>query len=259
MAISVQKPTVFNPKGKKKNPLGYLAALGSLNPQKKGQTMPKKTANKKPKAAASGKKPATSKPKAKNSSIMPAYLAKPRKKSKNGLSETLKPMQVAKEGATMLAGLLISRQAPQAFLGAKNEGVIGYLSNAAVAGAGGIVLGMIFGARTGFSFAAGGAAYTISRIASEKLSPVGKYFALSGVGDVAAASMGDVRRAGIGIVVDSSYNVPQLRTPNGRIITPSATRDAIRAEIAANNQAMAAAAAKAMIPTSGVGRFNRAA
>lgn len=258
MAVSVQIPTVFNPKGKKKNPLGYLAALGSINPQRtKGKTMPKKKATNKPKAA-SGKKSA-SKPKARNSSVMPGYLAKSKPRRKNGISDSLKPMQVAKEGATMLAGLLISRQAPQAILGASNEGVVGYLANAGVAAIGGIALGMMFGARTGFSFAAGGAAYTISRVASEKLSPVSKYFALSGVGDVAAASMGDVRRAGIGIVVDSSYNVPQLRTPNGRIITPSATRDAIRAEISANNQALAAAAAKAMIPTSGVGRFNRAA
>ena len=258
MGTSVQKPTVFNPtngRKKKKNGLGYLAALGFTNPERKGTNSMAKPKSKKPKATANNKP----KPKQKNSS-MPGYLATPKKKKRNGsITENMKPVQVVKDGATVLAGVLISRQAPQFALREKNEGALGYASNFGVALLGGGILGYFFGARTGFNFAAGGAAYTISRIATEKLSPVGKFFSLAGVGDASAASLGDVKRAGVGIVVDSSYNYPQLTTPNGRVLIPTATRQYVAQQIGDNNAAMAARVASAASSAAALGRYRRAA
>lgn len=220
MAVSIQRPQVFNPsnrtKRNAKNP-GYLAMLGNLNPQtkSKGKHMPKKKAAKASASKRSSKKPM---PKSRNPFFKkPAPRRSPRRASN---PDKIRPVEMLKEGAVVLAGLITARQLPQLVLGTKNTGPMGYAANVGVAIAGGLALGMAVSPRVGFAFAAGGAAYSISRVATENLSPVGKYFSLSGVGDAAAASLGDVRRAGMGIVVDSSYNEPMLKTANGTILIP---------------------------------------
>lgn len=247
MAVSIQRPQVFNPatkpNRKKKNPAGYLALLGNLNPNRTKRTkhMPKKKAAK----ASASKQIKKPMPKSRNPFMKAAKLPTSRPRKSN--PDKIQPVQMLKEGAVVLAGLITARQLPQLALGSKNTGPIGYAANFGIAAIGGVLLGMTVSARVGFAFAAGGAAYSISRVATEQLSPVGKYFALSGVGDASAASMGDVRRAGMGIVVDSSYNEPLLKTPNGTILIPPHIQNYVGREMASMMP----------LPAPSVGRFRR--
>lgn len=253
MAVTAQKPTVFNPHGKKrgraktaaakrKNGAGFLAALGSINPHKGKKPM----AQKKTKAKTASKKPTASKPRAKNPFF--GKTAPKRHKPRSSNPEGMKPMQMAKDGLSILSGLLIARQAPQLVLGPSNTGIVGYGSNLAVSVVGGLLVGMAVGTRTGFQFAAGGVAYTISRVATEQLSPIGKYFSLAGVGDAGAASMGDVRRSGVGIVVEDSFSNPQLTTANGQILIPPHIQSFVANQLAAR---------PVQAEPSSVGRFSR--
>ena len=75
-------------------------------------------------------------------------------------------------------------------------------------------------------FATGGVAYTLSRVLTEKLSPVGKYFALSGMGDAAAAG-------GLGLVANYDYAVPLVHDRQGNTVVPAYVQNAIRAAIPA--------------------------
>lgn len=235
MATKIERIKVSNPyKGKKKtstkNP-GYLAALGALNPNKTKGAKPMAVAKKKKgptKAQASRPSTKKSAPKKKNPFFsMKSAPTKKRKTASN--PDNIKPYEMAKSGMVILSGLVIARQLPQFALGADNQGYMGYAANAAVGIFGGLALSMFAGKKVGFEFAAGSMAYTISRVATEKLSPVGKYFSLAGVGDASAATMGDVRRAGVGIVRESSFNEPMLRTANGMVLIPPHIQAAIDA------------------------------
>lgn len=250
MAVSVQKPQVFNP-------AGYIAALGAMNGKKgKKKYMPNK---KKGTKSTAGKKSTAKKKTPKAGNPMPAGLAKylaakkapPKKVRKSGNPDKITPVQMAKEGLTILSGLVATRQLPQLALKEKNTGLVGYGSNAAVAAIGGIILGMTVSPRVGFMFAAGGSAYLLSRAATENLSPIGKYFALSGVGDAQAASVGDCRRSGVGIVVESSYSNPQLTTPAGKVLIPPATQAYVAQQIAMSQPV------QVPVAQGGVGRFRR--
>lgn len=251
MAVSVQRPKVFNPQGKKKpatkrtkNPAGYLAALGYLNPNTKGKKhMPAK--RKKAATASASKRKSSKKPMPKSRN--PLFSFKPKSKPRKSNPDRIQPVQMLKEGALVLTGLISARQLPQLALGTKNNGPIGYAANFGIAAIGGVIIGMTVSPRAGFAFAAGGAAYGISRIATENLSPVGKYFALAGVGDASAASMGDVRRARLGIVVPSSFSYPQLTTPGGQVQIPPHIQQYVQQE---QSRALQMAA-----PT--VGRYRR--
>lgn len=253
MAVSARKPQVFNPATKtrrKKNPVSYLATLGTLNPNSKGKKHMPKQKTKRAKASASTRKNKPM-PKRPNPFYKPGKThSKPgRRPARRSNPDSIKPVDMAKEGAIILSGLIAARQLPQLVLGDKNKDLIGYASNFGVAAVGGLILGMTVSKRLGFSFAAGGAAYTMSRIATEKLSPFGRYFQLSGVGDAAAASLGDVRRAGMGIVVPSSYNEPMLKDAAGNIAIPPHMQAYVSRELAARPMPVAAAAT--------VGRFSR--
>lgn len=200
--------------------------------------MPKK----KTAAKASASKRTNRKPTQKARNPFPFQKKAKRPRRSNGSGSTgdkIRPVQMVKEGAIILSGLVTARQLPQLALGAKNTGPLGYAANFGIAALGGIILGMFTNARMGFMFAAGGTAYTLSRVATEQLSPVGRYFALSGVGDASAASVGDVRRAGVGIVVDSSYNEPLLRTPGGQLLIPPHISRFVDGQISASRPVMA--------------------
>lgn len=251
MAVTVRKPQVFNPakksRGKKKNPASYLAMLGNLNPNRKGKKLMPKT--KKTGAKASVSKRKTNKMPKRSNPYRPGKTThRPSRRPRKTNPDNIKPLDMAKEGAIILSGLIAARQLPQLVMGDKNKDLLGYLANFGVAAVGGLALGMTVSKRLGFSFAAGGAAYTMSRIATEKLSPFGRYFQLSGVGDAAAASLGDVRRAGMGIVVPSSFNEPMLKDAAGNIAIPPHLQQYVSRELAARPMPVAAAT---------VGRFSR--
>lgn len=252
MAVSIQRPKVFNPQGKKKpakkrtNPAGPLAALGYLNPNRKGKKhMPAK--KKKAATASASKSKSSKKPMPKSRNPFLSLKMKPKSKPRRSNPDRIQPMQMLKEGAFVLTGLISARQLPQLILGAKNSGPIGYAANFAIAAIGGVALGMTVSPRAGFAFAAGGTAYGLSRVATETLSPVGKYFALAGVGDASAASMGDVKRAGVGIVVDSSYSNPMLKTPSGQVLIPPHIQNYVAQEMAQ----------RAIMAAPNVGRYRR--
>jgi len=136
------------------------------------------------------------------------------------------PIDNVKFGAAALAGLVATRQLPQMVLGANNTGWIGYLSNLGVATLAGIGAGM-WNKQIGWAVAIGGSLYTVSRVLTEKASPVGKYFALAGVGDASAAGMGDLE-AGY-------FPVPVVTDANNKPMIPEAI---LRAAVGASLQAV---------------------
>lgn len=235
MATTVERIKVSNPYGGKKKSankprtakqrnVGYLAALGAVNPHKKGATPMAKKATK-----GAAKPKATPPPKKSKKASNPFFQKKSAPARKKANPDKFKPVEAAKSGAIILSGLLISRQLPQVVMGASNKDWLGYAMNFGTALLGGFGVAMVLGNRAGFEFAAGGAAYTISRVATEKLSPVGRYLSLTGVGDATAASMGDCRKAGVGVVVPDSFNEPLLRRADGTILIPPHIQLAIEA------------------------------
>lgn len=220
MAVTVTKTTkrVFNPhKGKKsakkttsaapqrKNP-AMLYAVGPLNPERKA--MPKTT-----------KKKYTSKTPAKKSNPF-GYAKKPTansirpKKRRNGSSSfATKPVQMLKTAMVALSGLVVARQLPQMLLSTRNTGNFGYAANIGTALLGGFLVGKFAGAENGYMFAIGGTAYSLSRVLTEKFSPFGQVFALSGVGDAQAAGMGAIR--------PWDWNVPLQTDSQGRAVVPA--------------------------------------
>lgn len=240
---SGRKKTAQKPQGRKAKNAGYLAAIGALNPQKQGAAKMAKTKK------APAKKSTSRKPSAKKMNPWMSKAHKPATKRKSSNPDKFRPVEAAKSGAIILSGLIISRQLPQLAMGSSNKDWLGYAMNFGTALLGGVGVAMALGTKAGFEFAAGGAAYTISRIATERLSPVGKYLALSGVGDATAASMGDCRRAGIGIVVNSSFSEPLLRRADGTFLIPPHIQAAIENSRPAPMPMQAAPA--------GVGRFRR--
>lgn len=270
-AVTSKKIKAFNPHrgmkkarpakkaaGKKKrksnNPPGLMTlgfALG--NPHKKKEKSMKKS-NKK-KAAPKSKRPSAKK--ATNPHRFKAAPATKHKKRKNpsggGLLKT--PMDNLKFGAAALVGLAATRQIPQLVLKESNAGWQGYLANLGVATIAGIAVGM-WNKPLGYAVTIGGSLYTVSRILTEKVSPVGKYFALAGVGDASAAGMGDLE--------EGYFPVPVITDANNRPMIPEAIlRAAVGASLTAVDQrqrqiAASAPAAAAGAPMAGLpSRFRR--
>lgn len=272
-AVTSKKIKAFNPhRGKKKSPPAKKAAkgkkhkkstnsaalmtlgFGAGNPQKKENSMKKKTKKKnysKP-ASTPKQKPA----KAKNPQTSKAPAKKHKKRSNPTGGGVLKtPMDNLKFGAAALVGLAATRQLPQLVLKEQNSGWKGYLANLAVATAAGLAVGM-WNKQLGYAVGIGGSLYTVSRVLTEQVSPVGKYFALAGLGDASAAGMGELE--------DGYFPVPVVTDANNRPMIPEAI---LRAAVGASLQAVdtrqrqmaaAAPAASAGMTMAGLpGRFRR--
>ena len=226
MAVQIVKKRLFNPtkkkassvkkrantakkpktRPKKKNPAG-LFTLGILNPQRKGKTMAKKNVSKKKKTAKASN---PFRPKAKSKAVK-----SPKRKSHNPNRSSMSgPLDLVKSGAVALGGLLVTRQLPQLVLGTSNTGVMGYGANLLTALIGAFLLTKFASKNTGTMFGIGGGVYTVSRVLTEQLSPVGKYFALAGMGDASAAG-------GMGIIADRDYAVPLQYDRAGNLVTPA--------------------------------------
>jgi hypothetical protein len=110
-------------------------------------------------------------------------------------------------------------------LGANNTGFMGYGANLLTALIGAFLLQRFAGKSAGTMFGIGGGVYTVSRILTEQLSPVGKYFSLAGMGDAAAAG-------GMGLIADRETAVPLQYDRAGNLVTPAYVTNAARAVMA---------------------------
>jgi uncharacterized membrane protein YuzA (DUF378 family) len=98
---------------------------------------------------------------------------------------------ILKSGFYALVGLVATRQIPQMVLGAQNTGIMGYLANIAVTVVGAMIAGKMFGSEVAKAFGIGGGIYTVNRVLTDNMSPVGKVLSLSGIGDYTA--LGDIQ------------------------------------------------------------------
>lgn len=213
-------------KPKRRNP-GALMTLGAVNPRRSksmAQTKKKK-----------------SPPKRRRNPVQFGSKKQYRRR-RNPSSRTIPPIDLAKGGFVALLGLIATRQVPQMVLGAKNSGWIGYIANLATAAVAAAAASRFVTKAAGQYVLIGGGLYTVSRVLTEQFSPVGKYFALSGVGDAQAA--------GLGTIKSGYFPVPVVTDARNNPAIPSAIIDAARAAIAPPAAAPAQASA-------GVGRLSR--
>ncbi|HUW79491.1 MAG TPA: hypothetical protein VMV54_01200, partial [Acidocella sp.] len=127
-----------NPPGQHKNPVAAL--LGHVNPKgkKKGASMAKKQAKKQPQK----KRQPTAKTKIITRwRTRAAPKKKPKKRNPRRRGILTRPLDVIRLGALALAGLVITRQVPQAVLGTRNVGIVGYFSNVIAASLATAVMG----------------------------------------------------------------------------------------------------------------------
>ena len=174
-----------NPPGQTKNPVAAL--LGHVNPKaKKGvSSMAKKQPQKQPQK----KRRRAAKP-----TVITKYRtraapkkAKGRKRNPKRRGILTRPLDVIRLGALALAGLVITRQIPQAVLGTRNVGIVGYFSNVIAASLATAVMGRFVDREAAKAVGVGGALYVVERILNEQLTPLGKALSLSGIGDARAA------------------------------------------------------------------------
>lgn len=178
--------SVANP-ARRANP--FAAILGPANPQKEKKPMAQaKKAKKSAKKATARTSTAKRNPQAR---AFPAHshkkgkkTAKRRNPSRSRTVSTVTGMLQAALPA--IVGLIVTRQLPQVFLKEKNAGVWGYAANIAAALASAWAIGKFWNRSAGNYALIGGGVYTVSRILIERYNPIGKYLALSGLGDFAA-------------------------------------------------------------------------
>lgn len=190
-----QKKARTTARKRKSNPT-VLTTLGYVNPQprKEGtmKTTRKKNGSKKT-AAGRVRKPNPSLSamlRKVTSAVKPKNKGRIRKRNPEMLG---KGMDLLKQGAAAMVGFVVTRQAPQMLLGAKNTGVLGYGVAVAAAVATSMAVTKAAGAPLGNACLIGGAMQVTSRGLNEFVSPVGKVLALSGVGDSMAAGLGELR------------------------------------------------------------------
>jgi hypothetical protein len=183
------------PRAKKRNPPGELIALGYLNPKR--STMKKERKRKKKH----------------NALPNPEHRARRRTRNPDAAGLVRKPLDMLKAGALAAGGLLATRQLPQILLGARNQGVVGYVANLATAALAGSLAGAALGAEAGAAVAIGGSLYAFNRILSEQTA-LGKQLSLSGVGDAQAAGH-------LGALVPGYWTHPVVKDRQGNPWIPN--------------------------------------
>lgn len=176
------------PARKRKNP-GAVLTLGLINPEERKEKMPQKKRKQHHKPA---KKAARNPVRIVRAAGAVAH--RPKKARNSRKKRNPQVISMAKslviDGGFALAGLAITRQLPQIALGSKNTDWKGYLANAGVALAASFAAGKFVSTRAGADVLIGGGLYLANRVLTEKLSPVGKYVALSGLANGDAAATG---------------------------------------------------------------------
>lgn len=233
MAVTAQKIRLVNPTGSRgpktrskraprkartANP-GPLYVLGAVNPHEGGHKVAHKKTAKKKKSAARKSNPFTAKVRAMQKQYKPAKRSRKRNPGEVG-NLISQPVEMLKFGLIALFGLVATRQVPQMALGAKNESWMGYAANLATAVGGAWGTGKIAGNRAAIAFGTGGGLYTVNRILTDKLTPVGRVLSLAGVGDPQASS--SLGRIVPGAVYPPSYD------EQGRLRLPGPMTEAIR-------------------------------
>jgi len=152
-------------------------------------------------------------------------------------------IDMLKIGSLALGGMVVTRQLPQALLGQRNTGIVGYFANAAAAALSSWAVGKASSPQNGQAVLIGGALYLVERVLSEQFTPLGLALSLSGVGDARAA--GTLRG-----IQPAYFPWPVVHDKQGQPVIPKEIAEA------------GAQAALAQIPTTapkpgvaGVGRF----
>jgi len=145
------------------------------------------------------------------------------------------PIHFLKLALIAIASFVLTRQAPQFLLKAKNAGWMGYAANGATAG-GCYASASLMGKQEALAAGIGGAMYTVIRIITERLSPVGQMFQLSGL-----SGLGDPMAAGnLGAISPGYFPVPVVRDrATGKPMIPPLILQAMKDEL---NKAFAAQA-----------------
>lgn len=221
--IRPKKIRLVNPQGKKRKPAqarkirrsaparakrrnpAFLLSVGPLNPQR--STMRKKTRKKAPK---------------RNPSVF-AFHKKAKKSHRRRRNPNLlsRPVNILKQGALALGGLIFVRQIPQMVLKDKNTGILGYGANLLTIVIAATAASRFVGKDAGLAVGTGGSLYLANRIISENFSPIPKALALSGLGDAAAAGS-------LGTLVPASFAHPVSRYPDGSVAVPTAYLNAAK-------------------------------
>ena len=196
----------------KRNPAPVVVTAGYLNPQ--GATMSRR------------RKKTTRRP-----------VSRVRRR-RNPSRITTRATSTLKTGAYALGGLVLTRQIPQALLGSRNSGVVGYAANVATAIAASVLVAKVGGKAAGQAVGIGGGLYVVERILNEQFTPLGRALSLSGVGDAHASG-------GLGAIQRAYFPWPVVTDKTGAPVIPREIIDAAKAEIPA---------AAAPQPTS-MGRF----
>lgn len=117
---------------------------------------------------------------------------------------------ILKDGFYALLGLVAARQLPQMVLGANNTGWIGYAANLFATLVASMIGAKAISAEAGKMIGVGGGVYTVNRVLTDQMSPIGKVLSLSGLGDYTA----------LGDIMPGYFPLPVPTDANGRPIIP---------------------------------------
>jgi hypothetical protein len=275
MAVKTEKIYVANPhkfpsrvaasrkgKGERPNPSPGLVMLGYVNPEGAKMAKAKTGARGGHKAAHAAHRNAGRKKGMKSNPSRKGRSHRGHKKSHgrrnpSGRGAVGGAMTALKMGIFALVNLVITRQVPQAVLGANNSGLVGYGANLVTALGGSWLIGKFAGREAGQGALIGGGLYVANRIIQDKLSPVGQYLSLSG-----GAGLGDYNALGE-IVTDGRayFPLPVAWDAGGmNPIIPKEIRPPVAMALSSGNgKAVAMPAAGVGYASRFVSRFDRRA
>ncbi len=175
-----------------------------------------------------------------------------RRRTTNPHREGVKSFAIEGAKAIVAGGVsaIATRAVVQGVLGDKNTGAMGYLANFAVALGGAYGLFHLTKSRSiAMGWAAGGAASTIQRIWSEKVSQTSPA-PMSGLGDLDYSSNG-LGGVGLSGFVNSGYALPSITAADGTV------QPAFQPQLPAVSAAAASSSGAAVtnIPQANVARF----
>jgi hypothetical protein len=162
------------------------------------------------------------------------YAANPKKKRKKnpeGLRAIIgSPKSIAVQAVSGLTSAVATRQVPQMILGPNNTGWKGYLANTLTGGAATWAANAFVSTEAAKAAFVGALVIILDRVLTEKVSPVGKYLSLAGVGDATAATR-------LGTIAEGYYIHPTVYDASGNPIIPHEVTDAALAAFRAQQPA----------------------
>jgi hypothetical protein len=113
-----------------------------------------------------------------------------------------------------LGTAVAARNVPQMLLAEKNEGIPGYAANAGITAVCAVAADHFLGRSAGFAAGIGGGVIVLDRVLTEKVSPIGRYLSLKGIGDASSVAGLKGIRNGIYLTKDEQGNwvIPQQYT-----------------------------------------------